>query len=107
MADGGGALWLDADQVPVQNPEFLFDTPEFVATGAVFWPDYGRFPAEHPMWRLTGVPYRDEPEVQAGEILVDALRHLRSRESAAMLLKCRRTHSILRSLRDRKQAVRF
>lgn len=68
------ALWLDADQVPVRNPEFLFDSPEYQATGAVFWPDYERFKPEHPMWRLTGVPYRDEPEVQAGEILVDKVR---------------------------------
>src|SRR5262249_16652562 len=63
-------LWLDADQVPVQNPEFLFDTPEYRAHGAVFWPDYGRFAADHPMWRLTGIEYRDEPEVQGGELLV-------------------------------------
>jgi hypothetical protein len=26
------------------------------------------------MWRYTGVPYRDEPEIQAGEILVDKVR---------------------------------
>jgi hypothetical protein len=68
------ALWLDADQVPVQNPDFLFDTPEYRAAGAVFWPDFQRFPPEHPMWRYTGVPYRDEPEIQAGEILVDKVR---------------------------------
>lgn len=68
------ALWLDADQVPVQNPEFLFDCPEYQATGAVFWPDFKRFRPDHPMWAYTGVPYRDEPEVQAGEILVDKVR---------------------------------
>jgi ADP-heptose:LPS heptosyltransferase len=70
-------LWLDADQVPVQNPDFLFDTHEFLATGAVFWPDLNRFSPEHPMWRYTGVPYRDEPEIQAGEILVDKVRSWR------------------------------
>jgi hypothetical protein len=64
-------LWLDADQVPVVNPEYLFESAEFNRTGAVFWPDFGRFKPDHPMWRLTGVSYRDEPEVQAGEILVD------------------------------------
>jgi ADP-heptose:LPS heptosyltransferase len=67
-------LWLDADQVPVQNPEFLFGTRQYQETGAVFWPDFGRFGPEHPLWRLTGVSYRDEPEVQAGEILVDKER---------------------------------
>jgi ADP-heptose:LPS heptosyltransferase len=67
-------LWLDADQVPVQNPEFLFEIPEYKAAGAVFWPDFERFKPDHPMWRLTGVPYRDEPEIQAGEILIDKVK---------------------------------
>jgi len=67
-------LWLDADQVPVQNPEFLFDIPEYQATGAVFWPDFGPHEPKHPMWRYTGVDYRDEPEIQAGEILLDKVK---------------------------------
>ena len=32
-------LLLDADNLPVINPEFLFDTPEFKRTGAILWPD--------------------------------------------------------------------
>jgi ADP-heptose:LPS heptosyltransferase len=68
------ALWLDADQVPVQNPEFLFHSGPFRRCGAVFWPDFNRFAPTHPMWRLTGVAYRDEPEVQAGELLIDKER---------------------------------
>ncbi len=67
-------LWLDADQVPVQNPDFLFEAEEYRDTGAVFWPDFNRFSPDHPMWRYTGVPYRNEPEIQAGEILVDKVR---------------------------------
>jgi ADP-heptose:LPS heptosyltransferase len=67
-------LWLDADQVPVQDPTFLFDTPQFKETGAVFWPDYYRFDANNPIWRYTNIPYRDEPEVQGGELLIDKNR---------------------------------
>jgi len=67
-------LWLDADQVPVQDPTFLFDSPQFKETGAVFWPDYYRFDADNPIWRYTNVPYRDEPEVQGGELLIDKVR---------------------------------
>lgn len=33
-------LFLDADQVPVTNPEFLFETPEFKSRGALLWPDH-------------------------------------------------------------------
>jgi hypothetical protein len=33
-------LLLDADNVAVTDPEYLFQTPEFRRTGAIFWPDY-------------------------------------------------------------------
>ncbi|ETO84026.1 hypothetical protein F444_02035 [Phytophthora nicotianae P1976] len=33
-------LFLDSDNVPVRDPSFLFKTPEFVDTGAVFRPDF-------------------------------------------------------------------
>jgi len=64
-------LLLDADNVPVVNPEFLFHTPQFEQTGAVFWPDFGHLNASDPIWDICGVPYRDEPEWESGEILVD------------------------------------
>ncbi len=67
-------LLLDADNVPVVNPEYLFDTPEFAKTGAVFWPDYGRLPLSRAIWRLCGVEYRCEPEFESGQILVDKSR---------------------------------
>jgi Mannosyltransferase putative len=31
-------LLLDADNVPIVDPTFLFDTPKFQRTGAIFWP---------------------------------------------------------------------
>lgn len=33
-------LFLDADNVPVRDPTYLFNSPEFDKTGVVFWPDY-------------------------------------------------------------------
>ena len=64
-------LLLDADNVPLVNPEFLFDTPEYVETGAIFWPDLGRLAKDRPIWALCGVAYRDEPEFESGQIVVD------------------------------------
>lgn len=32
-------LFLDADSYPVQNPDRLFDCPDYRETGAIFWPD--------------------------------------------------------------------
>ncbi len=67
-------LLLDADNVPVQNPEFLFDVPEYRSTGAVFWPDYGRSPKAQPIWRSSGVRRPAEPEFETGQILLDKRR---------------------------------
>ena len=67
-------LLLDADNVPVLDPAFLFDDPVFREKGAVFWPDFGRLGPERAIWRITGIPYRDEPEFESGQILVDRTR---------------------------------
>ena len=67
-------LLLDADNVPVVDPAFLFHGPEYYRTGAVFWPDFGRLGPERSIWPITGIPYRDEPEFESGQILVDKAR---------------------------------
>lgn len=33
-------LYLDADQVPVKDPSYLFDEPRYREIGSWFWPDY-------------------------------------------------------------------
>ena len=67
-------LLLDADNVPVVDPSFLFETPEYRANGAVFWPDFGRLGPDRLIWDLAGVPYRDEPEFETGQIVLDRMR---------------------------------
>ena len=69
-------LLLDADNVPVVNPEFLFDTPQFKATGAIFWPDYPRPKSEKntAIWKSCGLQPPNEPEFESGQIVVDKQR---------------------------------
>lgn len=67
-------MLLDADNVPVCNPDYLFETKEYRKTGAVFWPDLGRFSKSNPIWDICGVEYRSEPEFESGQILVDKKR---------------------------------
>jgi len=67
-------LFIDADNVPVVDPGFLFDTQEYQACGAIFWPDYGRLERHRKIWRITGVEYQDEPEFETGQIVVDKRR---------------------------------
>lgn len=76
-------LYLDSDNVPVENPERLFDREEYRATGAVFWPD--RYPQSgdtpwlrREAWDVCGVPFTDTPEIEAGQFLVDKRRSWRA-----------------------------
>ena len=64
-------LYLDADNVPVADVTSFFDWPEYRLRGAVFWPDYRRLARDRTIWRICGVPYRDEPEFESGQILVN------------------------------------
>ena len=67
-------LLLDADNVPLRDPSFLFDTPEYREQGAIFWPDFGRLAKHRAIWGLCGLEYRDEPEFESGQIVVDKRR---------------------------------
>jgi hypothetical protein len=69
-------LLLDADNVPVENPEFLFDTPQFQTRGAIFWPDYedARNPKARPVWRSCGLRPPAEQEFESGQMMVSKPR---------------------------------
>jgi glycosyltransferase involved in cell wall biosynthesis len=67
-------LFLDADNLPVVNPEYLFETPEFSNCGAIFWPDLMRLSPSHAIWSICGIEYRDEPEFESGQMLLDKER---------------------------------
>jgi hypothetical protein len=67
-------LFLDADNVPIRNPEFLFESKPYLQSGAVFWPDLKRLAADRQIWSICRVPYRDEPEFESGQILLDKRR---------------------------------
>jgi len=64
-------LFIDADNVPVKDPTYLFDAPEYKKTGAVFWPDRVRHGPDSALWRIFGVDYRDEPQHETGQILIN------------------------------------
>lgn len=67
-------LLLDADNVPVRDPTYLFDTREYRETGTVLWPDYHRCPKHSGAWKIFGLPYINEPEVESGQVIVDKAR---------------------------------
>jgi hypothetical protein len=65
---------LDADNVPVRDPEYLIRSRQFKETGAIFWPDFGRLGPSRSIWRICGVRYKDESEFESGQILVNKAR---------------------------------
>lgn len=67
-------LLLDADNVPVKDPGFLFDRPEFRDTGALFWPDIVQLSSDNEIWALSGLSYRDMPSVESGQMVLDKSR---------------------------------
>lgn len=68
-------LFLDADNCPIRDPSFLFDSQPYKDNGAVFWPDYGRLGRDRLAWRVFGnIEYRNEPEFESGQIVLDKSR---------------------------------
>jgi len=79
------ALLLDADNCPVRDPSFLFETSEYRRSGALFWPDFGRFGRKQAVWEAAGIAFRDEPEFESGQIVVDKRRCWKALEVAMHL----------------------
>lgn len=71
-------LYLDSDNMPLRDPEFLFGTAEFQETGALFWPDFWKFPIDNPLWRITGRQCEDEWEQESGQMVLDKHRSWRA-----------------------------
>lgn len=64
-------MLLDADNMALSDVSRFFNWPEFISTGAVFWPDFGSLSPDRKVWEITGVEYNDEPEFESGQILID------------------------------------
>lgn len=47
-------LYLDSDNLPMKNPEFLFTTEPFLETGALFWKDFWKTHPDNPIWQILG-----------------------------------------------------
>lgn len=67
-------LFLDADNVPVTDPGYLFHQPPYLRTGAIFWPDYGTMKPQRAIWEILGIRYRDEADFESGQMLIDKRR---------------------------------
>jgi len=69
-------LFIDADNVPVRDPSYLFDYPAMQQTGAMFWPDLppggNRSEWVSPVvWQSVGMEYRPYRDFESGQLLVN------------------------------------
>ena len=91
-------LFVDSDSFPLEDPTNVFDIPQYVSTGALFWPDicnyystrieaWDLFELARPEWwpdiQTGGTDYwmynsncdgRAPPEVESGQIVMDKRR---------------------------------
>ena len=67
-------ILLDADNVPIVEPTFLFETEAYGETGAIFWPDIGCLAPRSTIWAVCRVPYRQEPPFESGQMVIDKAR---------------------------------
>jgi hypothetical protein len=73
-------LFIDCDNVPTRDPSFLLESDPYRAAGAIFWPDrwmkegdqYRTLTREG--WAACGVPYREEPEFESGQMVINKRR---------------------------------
>jgi hypothetical protein len=68
-------LYLDADNIPVKDPTYLFEYKQYKDLGAIFWPDLppNRRKEWLPAicWNNVGLEYRDEPDFETGQYLIN------------------------------------
>lgn len=72
-------LFLDSDNVAARDPTFLFDSPAYRETGAIFWKDFWYLYSSHsrktrqdnPIWRILGLQCVDEFEQESGQMVIN------------------------------------
>ncbi|EIE79398.1 hypothetical protein RO3G_04103 [Rhizopus delemar RA 99-880] len=64
-------LYLDSDNIPARDPTFLFDTPEYKKTGALFWPDFWKTHGENKIFEILQISCNDEWEQESGQMVIN------------------------------------
>lgn len=67
-------LVLDADNTAIRNPSYLFNSPEYQKSGAIFWPDFEWAPPNEAWSKLAELdsPLRTRQQ-ESGQLLINRL----------------------------------
>jgi len=68
-------LYLDADNIPANDPTYLFDIEEYRNLGAIFWPDLPPHKRQEWLpsicWENVGIEFRDEVDFETGQYMIN------------------------------------
>jgi alpha 1,2-mannosyltransferase len=67
-------IWMDSDNCPVRNIEFLFDDIEYKEKGSLFWRDVCNEAFNYPTaqtWEVFNVPYNDCEKFETGQLVLN------------------------------------
>lgn len=67
-------MLLDADNVVLQNPEFLFDSPQYIENGALFWPDIQTIEQNNLLWSVLDLPPQKLRAQESGQLVINKKR---------------------------------
>ncbi|KAG2184675.1 hypothetical protein INT43_000588 [Umbelopsis isabellina] len=68
-------LYLDSDNIPTRDPEYLFSSKEYQETGALFWPDFWKTHPENKIYDILNIQCKNTWEQESGQIFVDKQRN--------------------------------
>ncbi len=67
-------MLLDADNVALDDPEYLFYSTDYLKTGALFWPDSSTLKATNPLFETLNLQPRDMRAQESGQLIIDKAR---------------------------------
>ena len=70
-------MLFDADSGPIVNPTFLFDTPEYIRHGSMFWQDFWSGWVKDEFYGVLNItkPGNMVRDIEAGQFLMNKYRH--------------------------------
>src|SRR5215469_4037019 len=62
-------IFLDADNLPILDPAFLFETPQYARSSAIFWPHTMQAAKCSPLSEAFGLQNLNEVELEGGQMV--------------------------------------
>lgn len=67
-------IFLDSDNVAIEDPEMLFSSAGYKQTGALLWPDYWHSSAAPDLQLILDVPSMADNTFESGQMVFDKKR---------------------------------